>query len=157
MTRELTLVSGSAGRTKEIGRRLGELIWQGGYICLYGELGAGKTTFVQGLAEGLGVKDAYVTSPSFALVNEYRGRLALYHIDLYRLSGPPELEDTGFSEYPGDGVAAVEWPERAAGLLPEDRLDITMEAGGGEDRKITLRAYGERYVRLLEDTCQSFR
>ncbi len=157
MRRELTLESGSSVRTKDIGRRLGELIWKGGYICLYGELGAGKTTFVQGLAEGLGVLDPYVTSPSFALVNEYSGRLALYHIDLYRLSSPADLDDTGFSEYPGDGVAAVEWPERAAGLLPEHRLDITIEASGGDARKITFRAAGELYMRLLEDLCRSFR
>ena len=151
------ITSGSPDETRALGRRLGGLIWPGGYICLYGELGAGKTTFAQGLAEGLGVGGEYVTSPSFALVNEYEGRIRLYHIDLYRLSGPAELDGFGFFEYPGDGVAAVEWPERAGGGLPDERLDVKMEYSGEGARRVELAAHGKRYEELIEALCPGSR
>lgn len=150
----LVLDSGSPERTRDAGRALGGLLKRGAYICLYGELGAGKTTFVQGIASGLAVKEKYITSPSFSIINEYRGRLNLYHIDLYRLSGPADLEGIGFFEYPGDGVAAVEWPERAKGLLPDERLDITIEDTGEGSRRITLVARGNAYESILEGLCR---
>ena len=141
--------SRSSRQTKDLGEALGALLSGGEYICLRGDLGAGKTTFVQGLASGLGVKEEYITSPSFALVNEYAGRTPLYHIDLYRLSGPEDIEDIGFAEYPGEGVAAVEWPERAGDFLPGDRLEISIEYEG-EGRRMNFMATGERHRRLLE-------
>jgi len=151
------MTTAGASGTRAAGEALGRLLRAGDYVCLEGELGAGKTTFVQGMARGLGVADAYVTSPSFALVNEYKGRFPFYHIDLYRLSGPEDLEDIGFTEFPGVGVAAVEWPERATGLLPDERLDIKVEYAGPEGRKLTFRALGKRYESLLEELCQSSR
>jgi len=146
-------VSASPDRTKEIGASLGGLLEKGDYICLYGDLGAGKTTLVQGIARGLGVAEKYITSPSFALVNEYRGRLTLYHIDLYRLSGPEDLDDIGFKEYPGDGVAAVEWPERAEGSLPSGRLEVTMGYEGIDSRRLSFKASDRRHKALLEELC----
>lgn len=150
----LVLESDSPGKTREAGRVLGRLLKEGAYICLYGELGAGKTTFVQGIADGLEVKEKYITSPSFAIINEYKGRLDFYHIDLYRLYGPADLEGVGFFEYPGKGVAAVEWPERAKGLLPDERLDVTIESFGESSRRITLVARGNVYESLLEGLCR---
>jgi tRNA threonylcarbamoyladenosine biosynthesis protein TsaE len=153
----LETTSASAEATKAIGEVLGALVKPGDYLCLTGELGAGKTVFVQGLAKGMGVTGQYVTSPSYALVNEYRGRLTLYHIDLYRLSGTDDLIEIGFSEYPGTGVAAVEWPERAAGLLPDDRLDVRIEYAGENTRRLLFEARGDRHKALLEGLCQSTR
>jgi len=157
MARNFETKSASVEATKAIGEALGILTQPGDYICLEGELGAGKTVFVQGLARGMGVSDQYVTSPTFAIVNEHRGRLILYHIDLYRLSGTDDLTDIGFSEYPGAGVAAVEWPERAAGLLPEERLDVRLEYNGEEARRLIFEARGERHEALLEGLCQTTR
>lgn len=141
--------------TRELGRFIAGLLEGSDLICLSGELGAGKTTFVQGLADGLGVTDEYITSPTFSLVNEHKGRLTLYHIDLYRLSGPEDIEDIGFSEYPGSGVAAVEWPERAGDELPAERIEISIETADDTARIITLHAVGEKYGPLLEEICRS--
>jgi len=157
MAARLTVHSDSPEVTRELGEAVGRLIGGGGCVCLYGELGAGKTTFVQGLARGLDVKEKYITSPSFALVNEYRGRLPFYHIDLYRLSGPEDLEAIGFSEYPGDGVAAVEWPERAGGLIPEARLEVRVEYEGDNGRRVELSAVGKVFDDLLEEICRQSR
>ncbi len=157
MAQTLTLHPRTAEDTRDIGEAVGRLIGMGGYICLYGELGSGKTTFVQGLARGLDVRDPYITSPSFALVNEYRGRLELYHIDLYRLQGPLDLEGIGFTEYPKEGVAAVEWPERAGPLLPDCRLEVRMEYEGEAGRTMDLTALGKDYEDLLEELCRMSR
>ncbi len=156
MPASLRILSSSADMTRQIGEAVGSLMGAGGYICLYGELGAGKTTFAQGLASGLGVGEKYITSPSFALVNEYKGRLRFYHIDLYRLSGSADLEAIGFAEYPGaDGAAAVEWPERAQGLLPDSRLDVHIGYEGEGTRAIMFQACGKVYERLLEEICRN--
>jgi len=143
--------------TRLVGEALGGLLRPGDLVCLYGELGAGKTTFVQGMARGLGVLEAYITSPTFSLVNEYEGRLRFSHIDLYRLSSPDDLEDMGFSEYPGEGVTAVEWPERAGEELPDERLDVRLDYGEGDSRAISVSAHGRRYEGLLEELCRSSR
>jgi len=147
----------SPDETRDIGRALGAIIPGGLFITLRGELGAGKTTFVQGIAEGLGVKERYITSPSFALVNEYEGRLRLYHVDLYRLEGPDDLADIGFDELPGEGVAAVEWPERAGGSLPDERLDIEISVTGVETREIEFTPRGKSYEELTERICPATR
>ena len=144
--------SGSARETRDAGARLGRLLRPGDLICLKGELGAGKTTFVQGAANGIGSEDT-ATSPSFALVNEYHGNITLYHMDLYRLSGPADLEEIGFFEFPGSGAVLVEWSERAGDELPAERLDIFFEHLGGNGRKITATATGTEYEKFLEAIC----
>ena len=149
-----TVYTGSAEATEGLAFKLGEMLVRGSFVCLRGELGAGKTTFVRGLARGLGVTDEYITSPSFALINEYSGRQTFYHADLYRLSGPDELYETGFLELPGEGVAAVEWPERADGHLPADRLEIYIEYSGDTERKLTFSAHGAGYDGIMEEICR---
>jgi tRNA threonylcarbamoyladenosine biosynthesis protein TsaE len=139
--------------TAELGRKLGGLLLAGDLICLIGELGAGKTSFAQGVARGLGV-EGQVRSPSFTLIHEYYGRLPLYHLDLYRLNDPSELEDLGYEEYfYGDGVALVEWADRVREVLPEERLDIYIDrlAEDEDCRKLKLAPRGERYRRLVEE------
>lgn len=112
-------------------------------IAMHGELGAGKTCFVQGLGIALGV-DQPVTSPTFTIVNEYRGTRPLYHIDLYRLSGPDEVLALGFDEYlNADGITVIEWAERAAELLPPDTIHIELTVLPSPDsRRIVLRQDG---------------
>ena len=108
-------------------------------MALHGDLGGGKTCFVRGLARALGINQA-VTSPTFTIVNEYRGRRPLYHIDLYRLNGSEEVLSLGFEEYlEANGVIAVEWAERAEGLIPADAIHIHFEALPDPDhRRITV-------------------
>jgi tRNA threonylcarbamoyladenosine biosynthesis protein TsaE len=130
----LRLVSQSSAETVAIGRRLGRCLRRGDVVVLSGVLGAGKTTLAQGIAEGVGVAD-YVTSPTFTLVNEYRPAPSarhppLYHIDLYRTAGTAEALDLGLDEYlagPSQGVAVIEWAERAPEALPEEHLLVRLE------------------------------
>ena len=141
--------------TYAIGQLLGSLLLPGQVVCLFGELGAGKTRFAQGVARGLGVA-APVTSPTFTLINEYNGRCPVYHMDFYRLSDPLELEDLGYAEYfYGAGVTLIEWPERAMELLPEARLDviIRLAADPGDNfdhREICFEPHGDAYASLLK-------
>ncbi|CCO08081.1 tRNA (adenosine(37)-N6)-threonylcarbamoyltransferase complex ATPase subunit type 1 TsaE [Desulforamulus hydrothermalis] len=150
---EAMVVSRSPAETRQLGQKMAGLLQAGDIICLNGDLGAGKTAFSQGVAEGLGVKGP-VTSPTFTLINEYEGRLPLYHFDVYRLGGPADLEDLGYEEYfYGQGVCLIEWARRVADLLPGQRLDIclTREEGVEAVRRIYFRPKGERYQQLLEE------
>ena len=139
--------TGSAAQTEALGARLGGSLRPGRVLALTGELGAGKTALVRGLARGLGYEGA-TSSPTYALINEYiGGRLPLFHFDLYRLGGPDELESIGYYDYLArGGVIAVEWSERAAGALPPDALHIRLSRADGDEnaRVITIREGGER-------------
>lgn len=139
------LRSNSAEETREIGRRLGRGLAAGDVVLLAGDLGAGKTTLAQGIAAGLGVAGP-IQSPTFMLVNEYDGARSLrfYHLDLYRLDDPAAVAGFGYEEYlePADGVAVVEWPERAGPLQPASYLLVSLEAEGGEGRRIRFAAFG---------------
>ena len=134
-----TFLSRSPEETHAFAAELAEELAPNTVIALEGDLGAGKTCFVQGLALGLGI-DEPVTSPSYTLVNEYRGgRLPLFHIDLYRLGGPEEVLGLGLEEYfEAGGVTAVEWPSRAGDLLPPDLLCVRLEHAGENERRITV-------------------
>ena len=141
----------SPSETKALGRKIGRELKSGDLIALIGELGAGKTCLVQGLAVGLGVnpKD-YVASPSFVLVKEYRGRLPIYHIDLFRIKNTEELESLGYEEYLyGEGVGIIEWAERAGNLMPAKYLRIELEILGSRRRRISLKAFGRHYQAIL--------
>jgi tRNA threonylcarbamoyladenosine biosynthesis protein TsaE len=147
----LDFISHSEAQTRRLGERLGELLVGGEVIALQGELGSGKTRWVQGIGEGMQVGQP-VTSPSFTLVNEYRGRLPLYHVDLYRVEEPAEAVAFGLEDYLyGDGVCVIEWAERVAQVLPPDYLWITFRHLDDTKRRITMRASGERYHTLLKD------
>lgn len=140
----------SVEETQEIGKRLGERLEPGDFINLVGELGAGKTTFTQGLARGLSSTE-YVTSPTFTLINEYTGRIPLYHFDVYRLGDVSEMEDLGYDEYfSGDGATVIEWGDRVEEVLPEERLDVFLEYED-DNRKITLVPHGRRYEELIAE------
>lgn len=128
-----------------IGRKIGENLEPGDILALWGELGAGKTFLTRAIAHGLGVPASTpVTSPTFAIINEYDGRLHLCHIDLYRLTGPDDLETLPWQEALfGEGVAAIEWPDRLETLLPGERWDIRIEITGDDSRTFTILAHGQ--------------
>ena len=137
-------ISKSPSDTENIGKTLGEKINSGVVIAFIGGLGMGKTCFTRGLALGLGSTDT-VTSPTFALVNEYlSGRLPLYHFDMYRVSGWEDLYSTGFFDYIEEGgVLACEWSENIENALPENTLFVEFERLSDTERKITIKSRGE--------------
>lgn len=119
-------ISESVQQTKEIAEKIAADLCSGDVLCMYGDLGAGKTAFVQGLARGLGI-EGHITSPTFTIVNEYYGRLTLYHFDVYRVADPDEMYEIGYEEYVyGDGVSVIEWPQLIDEILPEQRYNITI-------------------------------
>ncbi|MGD9891140.1 MAG: tRNA (adenosine(37)-N6)-threonylcarbamoyltransferase complex ATPase subunit type 1 TsaE [Dehalococcoidia bacterium] len=145
----VTVRSGSADATRRLGEGLGRLAEPGDVFLLQGDLGAGKTTFTQGFAVGAGT-DELVNSPTFVLMNEYRGRLPVYHADLYRLDTPEEVAALDLANASLDGALLVEWPERGDGLLPTSHLLVQIELAGIQDRVITLVPRGERAEDLLQ-------
>lgn len=133
------IVSLSPEETEAAGERLGRTLGRGDVVALVGELGAGKTCFVQGLVRGLGVTTR-ATSPTFVLINEYRGRLPVYHVDAYRTESLAELQDLGLPElFAGDGVTVVEWADKLVPLLPPGTVEVLIEGVGDEPRTITIR------------------
>ena len=150
--------SRSPEQTRRVGRRLGEILEAGDVICLQGDLGAGKTTFVHGIAQGWGSLDS-VSSPTFILVNVYRradqseGRATqplLFHMDAYRLDSTPEAEELDLDSMLALGALLVEWPERMNGLIPRERLWVNLEHIDEEEREMKFKATGKRYDELLE-------
>ena len=136
-----TTTTNSEQKTAAVGRDLGATLSAGDVVLLYGDLGAGKTAFVKGLAEGLGIARDEVSSPTFTLVQEYRGgRLTLYHVDLYRIDDPRELDDLGLDEVAEEGVLAIEWAEKLAGnaRLTPLRYTVRMTHGDGDTRTIQI-------------------
>jgi tRNA threonylcarbamoyladenosine biosynthesis protein TsaE len=135
---ELRFKTTSPEETEAVGFLLGGMLPRGTLIALEGDLAAGKTCLVRGMARFF-AREAPVHSPTFTLVNQYGEDAPLYHLDLYRLGGPEELADLGYEEiFDSEGVCAVEWSERATGLLPEERIDIQLDHGGGDVRNFRL-------------------
>jgi len=149
---EITLATASAAETRRLGERCGRRLRTPLVIFLIGDLGSGKTVFVQGLARGLDVAADYaVTSPSFTLINEYPGRLRLFHIDLYRLGAEADLDDLGLAEIlHGEGVAAVEWADKLTDGAVAERLEIHFEFGDDDRRRLRMIAYGQASLILLK-------
>lgn len=146
------LFSKSVLETIALGERLGSLLSSGDFIALTGDLGSGKTQFAKGIAAGLAVDPSVpVTSPTYTLVNIYKGRFPLYHFDLYRLHGDQDIVDLGFEEYfYGRGVCLVEWAERLNDLLPEERLEVALSHAGDECRRFTFTPFGDRAYEIVE-------
>ncbi|MFN8597383.1 MAG: tRNA (adenosine(37)-N6)-threonylcarbamoyltransferase complex ATPase subunit type 1 TsaE [Anaerolineae bacterium] len=146
-------VSGSHAQTARLGERLGRLLRGGEIICLEGQLGAGKTCFAQGLGRGWGATDD-LTSPTFTLIHELRraaDRMRLYHVDLYRLESEREAWLLGLSDLmDSTAVVLIEWPERAASLLPPDRLWIKLDLLDDTRRRLTFRATDPVHQKLLD-------
>jgi tRNA threonylcarbamoyladenosine biosynthesis protein TsaE len=145
------LVSRSAAATTRLGRRLGALLRAGDVVALAGDLGAGKTQLTRGACEGAGVAPGDVSSPSFAIVQTYRGRLPIHHADLYRLGDLDELYATGFMDLlGGDGALLVEWADRISGWLPQEHLLIRLAEVAGHPawRGLVLEPAGERHAAL---------
>lgn len=135
----------SAEGMKALGRELAASLEIGDVVLLHGDLGAGKTTLTQGVAEGLGITDP-VQSPTFTLVREHEASgMRLYHLDLYRLDDPDELEDIGYEVFidPPDGVSLIEWPERAGDWLPQRFLLVHIDHLGGDRRSVQITQHGE--------------
>ena len=137
-----TVLSETPAQTQAAGERLAAALGAGAVVACIGELGAGKTCFLQGLLRGLGVESA-VTSPTFVLVNQYRGRLPVYHLDAYRTQSLTELLDIGIEEMlHGDGVTVIEWADKLVALLPERAITVTISGLGDEPRQIVIERTG---------------
>ena len=138
---EVTLLSSCEEDTLEIGRALGGILVPGDVVALTGELGAGKTIFCKGVGEALGISPARIVSPSFTIVTEHPGRVALCHVDVYRLSSEAEAQDIGLDEILcGDRVCVVEWAEKIRFLLPNECIRVTFLISGGDRRILSVDA-----------------
>ncbi len=137
--------------TVALGKSLGPLLFPGAVVALIGPLGAGKTTFVRAIAEGMGIKNlAVVNSPTFTLIHEYPARLPIYHFDAYRLATAEQFEGLGIQEYfAGDGVCLVEWADKFLDALPAERLEIRMEQVSETERTWEVIGIGRRYEELV--------
>jgi tRNA threonylcarbamoyladenosine biosynthesis protein TsaE len=137
----LTITTRSPAQTSALGAIIGRHVQTGTCIALDGPLGAGKTQLVKGIAIGTNVPpDVMVNSPTFVIVNEYPGRVRLFHIDAYRLSGSPEIVDLGIDEMLATGVVLIEWAQRVADALPDDRLNVSMAHVSETEREVTLQS-----------------
>ncbi|HUU65049.1 MAG TPA: tRNA (adenosine(37)-N6)-threonylcarbamoyltransferase complex ATPase subunit type 1 TsaE [Dehalococcoidales bacterium] len=146
--------SNSPASTFNFGKQLGERLKTGSIIALIGELGCGKTLFTRGICVGLGVPERRVNSPTFAFVNEYLGRLPVFHIDLYRLNTIDEEFEIGLLDYlakADSGVVVLEWAEKALVLLPNDYLQVQFEVLSARRRQLTLVGFGKKSSSLLRE------
>ena len=152
-----TTLTSTPGETQSLAERLGRLLEPGDVVALMGELGSGKTLFAQGLARGLGVPEAfYITSPTFAIINQYPGRIPFCHLDLYRVSRVAEFSELGLEEILyGQTAVAIEWAERLGEDLPEERLEVQLKFKDETSRSLTFQAFGvnakQRLALLIEE------
>ncbi len=145
------IISPSVSATFELGRKLGTALQAGDLVAFTGNLGAGKTCCIQGIAAGIGVHDRKaVTSPTYTLIHEYQGRVPLYHFDVYRLASEDDLYDLGYEEYfYGNGVTVIEWADRIGSFLPDEHVAVHLCIQPDQTRCISLSAYGEQYQQLV--------
>jgi len=144
----LNIETHSFEETVEFGKKLGMVLKSGDIISLSGDLGTGKTAFTNGIAKSLGIA-SYITSPTFTIVNEYEGRLPLYHFDVYRISDPDEMFDIGFEEYiNSEGITIIEWGEQINDILPKEIIQVNIKKNldkGLDVREISIDFIGEKY------------
>jgi tRNA threonylcarbamoyladenosine biosynthesis protein TsaE len=148
----MVIVSKSEQDTLRIGRLLAKNLRAGDTVCLFGELGSGKTVLTKGIAGGLGIKKSQVISPSFVLIREHRkSKLPLFHLDLYRLKHPKDILALGYEEYLySEGITVIEWADRLKYLSPAEFLKIELFVKTGSKRLFKLSAFGKRYKQLLK-------
>jgi len=153
---QLTYDVASEAHTAALGAALAGVLPPGAVVALYGTLGAGKTRLVQAIAEGVGIDRRQVTSPTFVLIQEYQGRLPVYHFDAYRVSGEAEFLDLGPEEYfERGGLVLIEWADRVQGCLPPDRIDIRIEVIGDRARRVQISSVGHRCAAVLDRLLES--
>jgi tRNA threonylcarbamoyladenosine biosynthesis protein TsaE len=144
----------SVEQTFNVGKYLGQVLKRGDIICLIGGLGVGKTAFTGGIADALGIK-GYITSPTFTIVNEYKGSIPLYHFDVYRIADPEEMFEIGFDEYiDGSGIVVIEWADLIKEVLPAEHILVKIEKdmeNGENKRIITIEFKGDVDVKHLEE------
>jgi len=151
-SRVTSIVTKGPAQTQEVGQRIGEFLEPGSVVALIGELGSGKTCFAKGLCAGLGVPKSKVISPTFAFVNEYRGRFPVFHLDLYRLEDALSGLELGIPDYLARGMSGVvvaEWADRILPLLPDRYLGVEMVILSARKREIRLSARGSAYCEIL--------
>jgi len=150
---DLDIVSHGAEQTRRLGAHLGKLLRPGDLVLLEGEFGTGKTTFTQGVARGLGIDGRYVNSPTFTLINEYKGSTyRLAHVDIYRLDDFEQVATLGLDDYlDGTHITVIEWPEGAAPWLPSNRLRVKFQHLNETKRTIRFYAAGSRYKQLMAE------
>jgi tRNA threonylcarbamoyladenosine biosynthesis protein TsaE len=136
-----------------IGKIIGRNLIEKDVVALVGDLGTGKTCLTQGIGRGLGVPDEYqITSPSFTLINEYQGRMMLYHFDLYRLSRASEMDDMGYEEYFfGQGVTVIEWADKVKGILPDETLFVLINYTDENERNIIISGQEKKIATISEE------
>ncbi len=151
--RKVVFQTKSALETIRVGRDIGRRLLIGDVVALVGELGAGKTQFIKGLAAGVGIENsAYVSSPSFTLIHEYPGQMPFYHIDLFRLGKEQEAEELGLEDYfLGRGITAIEWADRIPSLLPKELLFISIVYVDKNMRSLEIVGKGKRYENLIKE------
>ena len=154
-----TTLTSTPGETESLAEQLGRLLQPGDVIALVGELGSGKTLFSQGLGRGLEVPETfYITSPTFAIINEYPGRIAFYHLDLYRVDSAADFSELGLEEILyGQGAVAIEWAERLGENLPGERLEVHLAFSDENSRSLAFRAFGVNWQKRLAALVVSYK
>ena len=149
---KIVIQSRSASETARIGKTIGSRLLPGDVVALVGELGVGKTQFIKGLAAGVGIENsAYISSPSFTLIQEYPGEMPFYHIDLFRLGREREVEELGLDDYfQGRGITAIEWADHIPSLLPKELLFISIAYIDANVRSLEIAGKGKRYLNLVD-------
>ncbi len=141
----ISFLSTKKEETIRFGARLAKLLKKGDIVCLFGDLGSGKTTFTKGIAKGLGIKEALVNSPTFVLMNEYDGKIPLFHFDLYRVDNTKEISAIGYEDFFYDnGITVVEWADKLGELLPKDYIKVEFSHKNENKRGIRCSAVGRR-------------
>jgi len=156
----MKILSGSVKQTLEIGKKIARNLTKGDIICLFGELGSGKTVLAKGIAVGLGIRKEDVISPTFVLIRRHdsKAKIPLYHFDLYRLKGCSDVAVLGYEEFVyGDGISLIEWADRLKELMPQQCLKIKLAVRGKNSRLIDISCHGRRYDKLMEAVRENIR
>ncbi len=155
----MEIISRSVNQTLNIGRKISARLGAGDIVCLFGELGSGKTVLSKGIAWGLGINRSSIVSPSFVLIRQYyRSRVPLYHFDLYRLKALKDIAFLGYEEYLyGEGISVVEWADRLGKIMPKEYLGVELAVKGKTQRVIGLKARGRHYQALLDKIYEDIR